>query len=75
MPLTAAERTSWMMNCPRCGKVTEKPVAWLAANESLPCATPGCGNVIDLKSAENGTLIQKLTDQCADLDVFLAKAD
>ncbi len=73
MPLSSAERTSWMMLCPRCGKATEKPVAWLAASKTLACATSDCGNVIDLKSPDNAALIQKLADQCADLDAFLAK--
>lgn len=75
MSLNSAERVSYQMGCSSCGKATEKPVAWLVAFDHLPCVTPGCGHLIDLKAAENAALIQKLSDQCADLDTFLAKRD
>jgi hypothetical protein len=75
MPVTAAERMSFLINCPRCRKATEKSVAWLTTYEALPCATPGCAHMINLKTAENGVLIEMLSDQCADLDAILAKGD
>jgi hypothetical protein len=71
MTLTAAERTSFAVQCPRCGKATEKPVAWLAASEALRCATPDCGNILDLQDAQNRPLIQKLIDQATEIDALM----
>jgi hypothetical protein len=75
MPLSSAERITWLMTCPSCGKGTEKPVAWLATFENLACATPDCGHVIDLKTIENRAIIQKLSNYATDLDAFFAKRD
>jgi hypothetical protein len=68
MPLSAEERMSFVLFCPKCRRGTEKAVAWLAAHERLPCATPACGGSIELQAGTNRDLIEKLSDYCADLD-------
>jgi hypothetical protein len=71
LSLSAEERMSFLLSCPKCGKYTEKPVAWLAAHERLPCATPACGSLIDLQSETNRDLIEMLSDYCVELDEHL----
>jgi hypothetical protein len=73
MPLASAERLAYAVVCPKCARATPKMVAWLATFEQLPCATPGCGNVISLQTAENRSVIQMLTDFAGELDEFLAE--
>lgn len=72
MPLSAAERMSFGIQCPRCGKLTEKPVAWLSTFETLRCATPGCGHNISLAGRENRALIEILVDQAEELDALMS---
>jgi hypothetical protein len=68
MPLSADERMSFFLFCPKCHQGTEKPVAWLAAHERLPCATPNCGGSIELQTGGNRDIVDKLSDYCIDLD-------
>jgi hypothetical protein len=68
MPLSAEERMSFLLYCPKCRQGTTKPIAWLAAHERLPCTTPDCGDAIDLQTGANRDLVEKLSDYCADLD-------
>jgi len=71
MPLTAAERMSFLIECPRCGKTTEKPVAWLASNHQMHCATPTCHATINLEGPQNRALIQKLVHQASEIDALM----
>jgi hypothetical protein len=71
MSLTAAERLTFGIECPRCGKVTEKRVAWLATNSRMRCATPNCGAIIGLDAPKNRTVIDKLVDQASELDALM----
>jgi hypothetical protein len=71
MTLTTAERTALLITCTACGQATEKPVAWLIAVDDMTCMP--CGRPIDLKSANNRTLIQETADNCARIDAALAK--
>ena len=75
LPLTSADRLIYRMLCPCCGKTTEQAVADLIRNYYLPCSTPGCGHLIDLKTPNNRALIKKLAHQCTELDTFLAERD
>lgn len=68
MPLSADERMTFMFFCPKCRKGVGKPVAWLSAHEQLPCSTPECDGAIELQTKSNRSLIDKLSDYCADLD-------
>jgi endogenous inhibitor of DNA gyrase (YacG/DUF329 family) len=70
---SAAELMIFGIKCPRCGKYTHKMVAWLTSHESLPCSSPGCGD-IDLKEPDQRALIEKLTDQMAELRPFLVQS-
>ena len=71
MPLSAEERMTFLLYCPKCGQGTQKAVAWLAAHERLPCATPDCGGTIDLQTGTTRDLIEMLTDYCVELDEHL----
>jgi hypothetical protein len=71
MSLTAAERMSFLIYCPRCGKTTEKAVAWLATNSQMRCATPKCGAIISLDAPKTRALIDKLVDQASELDTLI----
>jgi hypothetical protein len=78
MPLTAAERLSFLIQCPRCGKGTEKAVAWLATNPTMRCATPTCRAVLNLEAPQYRAIIDKLVNQAGELDamtVEFAKRD
>lgn len=76
MPPTSADRLLYKMTCPCCGKATtEQAIADLLRNYYLPCSTPRCRHMIDLKTPKNRTLIKKLAHQCAELDIFLADRD
>jgi transcription elongation factor Elf1 len=75
MTLTAAERMSFLFTCPRCSKANEKSVAWLTTYEVLPCATSGCGNMINLKTPKNSAIIEALSEQCDDVDALLEMRD
>ena len=71
MPLRTAERTSLWITCDGCQQATEKPVAWLALQDSFTCGN--CGASVDLQSAKNRLLIKETDDNCARIDVALAK--
>ena len=71
MALSAAERTSFLIHCPRCGKATEKAVAWLATHDRLRCATPQCRAIINLESPKYRPLIEKLVDQASEIDALM----
>jgi hypothetical protein len=73
MPLSAAERLSFQVNCPRCNKATEKMVAWLATNSTMRCATPDCRAIIDLDAPQYRTLIDKLAEQASEIDVLMVQ--
>ena len=70
MPLTAAERLSFQVNCPRCNKATEKMVAWLATNSTMRCATPTCRAILDLDAPQYRPLIDKLVEQASEIDAL-----
>ena len=71
MPLSTAERTWVYVTCESCKQATQKSVAWLAVHDALACSV--CGHIIDLKNANNRLLIQETADNCARIDVALAK--
>jgi hypothetical protein len=57
--------------CEKCGKRTAKSIAWLTVHNNIPCSD--CGNVIDLTAGDNAVAIQKLAQQCSELDAIAAK--
>jgi len=71
MALSAEERMSFLLYCPRCRQSTTRAVAWLASHERLPCITPDCGGAIDLQTGANRALVEKLSDYCTALDESL----
>jgi phage terminase large subunit GpA-like protein len=62
----AGELMAFNIKCPRCGKYTQKMVAWLASHHALTCATPDCGS-INLDEPHQRALIEKLVQQAAEL--------
>ena len=54
-----------------CGHRTEQTIAWLTVHNNMSCG--GCGAVINLESGENAIVIDKLSQQCADIDALRAK--
>jgi len=75
MPLSSTERLLYRITCPSCGKASEKTVARLIGKRRVSCNTPGCRKPIDLQSPYHRALVQKLEQQCADLDALAAKRD
>jgi hypothetical protein len=75
MALTAAERLFFLVRCPRCGKGTEKMVAWLATNRQMRCTTPSCKALLNLYAPKYRTLIEKLVDQASELDALMIAAE
>ncbi len=71
MGLSAAERTSFLIQCPRCGQATEKNVAWLATNSDLRCNNPRCRAMINLDAPDQRAIIDKLVDHASELDALM----
>jgi hypothetical protein len=71
MPLTAAERMSFAVRCPRCGKTTEKRVAWLATKSRMRCSTRYCRALIALDVPMHRMVIDKLVAQALEIDALL----
>ena len=57
--------------CEECGQRTPKTIGRLTIHNNLPCHN--CGALVDLTAGQNATVIQKLTQQCAELDAIAAK--
>ena len=75
MPLKSAERMIYRITCPSCRKTSEHLVARLIGKTRTTCRNVGCRKAIDLKSPDHRALIQKLANQCADLDDLAAQRD
>ena len=71
MPLSAAERMSFAVRCPRCGKPTQKSVAWLATKSRMRCSTPYCRAVIALDEPAHRMVIDRLVAQATEIDALL----
>jgi len=69
--LSAAERMTFGVQCPRCGKITEKMVAWLATESRMRCATPSCRAYVNLDDPKQRAVIDKLVDQASELDALM----
>ena len=70
MPLSPSERIQVLVRCDHCGKATEKFLSGLINKATIACK---CGSAIDLKSADNAALIEKLAEQLPSLDATFAK--
>lgn len=73
--LSAAERIRILIFCPICSKGTEKSLAWLVGNKTVPCGTFGCRTAIDLDLIENRILIEEGTKYAASAEARLSQGD
>ena len=75
MPLSAAERMSIGIQCPRCHQITQKFVPWLANNSQLRCGTPTCRAIIKLDAAQYRAIINELPNQASEFDVLMIELE
>ena len=68
MSLRMAERVTFLVECPHCGKGTRKMLAWLKDQRSVLCATPECGRPISLEGTRDRARIEKLFEMTLDMD-------
>ena len=73
MPLSAAEPMSFAVRCPRCGKTTQKSVAWLATKSRMRCSTPYFRALIALDEPMNRMVSDKLVAQASEIDALLLR--
>ena len=74
MPANCAERLSFMVPCPQCGRGTLRTVAWLAANPTMRCSAGYCRTEIPLAAPQYRVLIDKLISQAKELDILMDQA-
>jgi len=69
----SAERIVLALSCARCGKNTEKRLAWLMGKRQISCLTSDCGGSIDLNVIENRILIEESAKLAASTDALLRR--
>jgi uncharacterized Zn finger protein len=57
--------------CPECGHETSRPVAWVKANDELPCRR--CGTAIVLENEKHLLTIEQVAQNMTKLRRSLAK--
>lgn len=67
-----ADAVNLAITCPKCGKVTDKPVSWLVNESILPC--DGCGGQINLKAGDNRRRIEEVAREAGRVQAALTKA-
>lgn len=68
MPSKMSESVSLDVPCPKCGKKTEKNLAWLEAQAAITCRS--CGHLIPVAvgDGEAAVMVKNFSDYCNQLD-------
>jgi DNA-directed RNA polymerase subunit RPC12/RpoP len=60
------------IKCPKCRKMTEKPLSWFVGKDILTCGS--CGHDINLKGRDTRIRIEESLRQAARVQAALTKA-